>query len=46
VLNTEITACIDLKDLIEKEQIKTIESLSSAIEALQAELVEDLQNRI
>jgi hypothetical protein len=32
-----------LADLIEREQIKTLTSLSNAIEALQAELVKDLQ---
>jgi len=43
LLETEVTTRIDLADLIEREQIKTLESLSRAIEALQAELVEDLQ---
>jgi len=41
-LNEEITKRIDLADLIEREQIKTLENLSKAIEALQARLVEDL----
>ena len=34
---------IDLADLIEREQIKTLASLSDAIEALQARLVENLE---
>ena len=33
LLNVAVMACIDLADLIEREQIKTIESLSRAIEA-------------
>ena len=43
LLDTEITSRIDLADLIEREQIKTLESLSKAIEALQARLVMDLE---
>jgi len=42
-LDTEVATRIDLADLIEREQIKTLTSLSDAIEALQAELVKDLQ---
>ncbi len=43
LLDTEVTTRIDLADLIEREQIKTLENLSGAIEALQAELVKDLE---
>jgi len=43
LLETEVATRIDLADLIEREQIKTLESLSRAIEALQARLVEDLE---
>ena len=43
LLDTEVTTRIDLADLIEREQIRTLGNLSRAIEALQAELVEDLQ---
>ena len=43
LLDTEVTTRIDLADLIEREQIRTLENLSGAIEALQAELVEDLE---
>jgi hypothetical protein len=43
LLDTEVATRIDLADLIEREQIKTLTSLSNAIEALQAELVKDLQ---
>lgn len=42
-MDEEITARIDLADLIEREQIKTLENLSKAIEDLQARLVEDLE---
>ncbi len=42
-MDTEVATRIDLADLIEREQIKTLTSLSNAIEALQAELVEDLE---
>lgn len=42
-METEVAERIDLADLIEREQIKTLENLSRAIEALQAELAEDLQ---
>jgi hypothetical protein len=41
-LNVGVTLRIDLADLIEQEQIKTLTSLSNAIEALQAKLVENL----
>ena len=44
LLDTEVTTRIDLADLIEREQIKTLTSLSNAIEALQAELVKDPQS--
>jgi len=43
LLDTEVATRIDLADLIEREQIKTLTSLSDAIEALQAELVKDLE---
>jgi len=43
LLDTEVTTRIDLADLIEREQIKTLTSLSNAIEALQAKLVTDLE---
>ena len=42
-MDTEVTTRIDLADLIEREQIKTLTSLSNAIEALQAKLVTDLE---
>jgi len=42
-LDLEVSLRIDLADLIEREQIKTLTSLSNAIEALQARLVEDLE---
>jgi hypothetical protein len=35
LLETEVTARIDLADLIEREQIKTLTSLSNAIEVLE-----------
>ena len=35
-METEVAERIDLADLIEHEQIKTLENLSKAIEALQA----------
>ena len=43
MLETEVAERIDLADLIEREQIKTLENLSKAIEALQARLVMDLE---
>ena len=43
LLETELTTRIDLADLIEREQIKTLTSLSKAIEAFQAKLVDDLE---
>jgi hypothetical protein len=43
LLDTEVATRMDLADLIEREQIKTLTSLSNAIEALQAQLVKDLQ---
>ena len=43
LLDTEITSRIDLADLIEREQVKTLENLSEAIESLQAGLVKDLE---
>jgi len=43
LLDTEVTTRIDLADLIEREQIKTLKSLSKAIETLQAKLVMDLE---
>jgi len=43
LLDTPAATRIDLADLIEREQIRTLENLSRAIEAFQAELVEDLQ---
>jgi hypothetical protein len=43
MLETEVAERMDLADLIEREQIKSLENLSNAIEALQARLVEDLQ---
>ena len=43
LLDNEVTTCIDLADLIEREQIKTLTSLSKAIETLQARLVMDLE---
>jgi len=43
LLDTEVTTRIDLADLIEREQLKTLTSLSNAIETLQADLVEDLE---
>jgi hypothetical protein len=43
LLEAEIATRIDLADLIEREQIKSLTSLSRAIEALQARLVEDLE---
>jgi len=42
-LDLEVSLRIDLADLIEREQIKTLTSLSNAIESLQARLVEDLE---
>lgn len=42
-LESGVTLHIDLADLIEREQIKTLERLSEAIEALQARLVLDLE---
>jgi len=42
-LDLGVNLRIDLADLIDREQIKTLTSLSNAIEALQAELVKDLQ---
>jgi hypothetical protein len=42
-LDLGVTLRIDLADLIEREQIKTLTSLSKAIEGLQAELLEDLE---
>jgi len=41
--NEEVTSRIDLADLIEREQIKTLIGLSRAVEGLQARLVENLQ---
>lgn len=38
-LDLSVNPRIDLADLIEREQIKTLASLSDAIEALQARLV-------
>jgi hypothetical protein len=43
LLDTEVTKRIDLADLIEREQIRTLENLSRAIEALQVRLVTDLE---
>ena len=42
-MNTEVATRIDLADLIEREQIKTLATLSNAIEALQARLMENLE---
>jgi len=42
-LDLGVNSRIDLADLIEREQIKTLTSLSKAIEALQARLVADLE---
>ena len=42
-MDTDITSRIDLADLIEREQIKTLENLSREIEALQDRLVMDLE---
>jgi hypothetical protein len=42
-LDLGVNLRIDLADLIEREQIKTLASLSDAIEALQARLVEKLE---
>jgi len=42
-LDLGVNLRIDLADLIEREQIKTLASLSDAIEALQARLVENLE---
>jgi len=42
-LDLGVNLRIDLADLIEREQIKTLTSLSKAIEALQARLMENLE---
>jgi hypothetical protein len=42
-LDLGVNLRIDLADLIEREQIKTLANLSDAIEALQARLVENLE---
>jgi len=42
-LDLSVNLRIDLADLIDREQIKTLASLSKAIEALQARLVENLE---
>ena len=42
-LDLSVNLRIDLADLIDREQIKTLASLSDAIEALQARLVEKLE---
>jgi len=42
-LDLGVNLRIDLADLIEREQIKTLTGLSDVIEALQVELVEDLE---
>ena len=42
-LESVVTLRIDLADLIDREQIKTLASLSKAIEGLQAGLLEDLE---
>ncbi len=42
-LKSAVTLRIDFAGLIEREQIKTFENLSRAIENLQARLVEDLE---
>jgi len=39
LLETEVTTRIDLADLIEREQIKTLTSLSNAIEAIVGDLI-------
>jgi transposase-like protein len=43
LFDSEAMVRIDLADLIEREQIKTLERLSKAIEALQARLIEKLE---
>ena len=43
LLNVEMMARIDLAELIEREQIKTLTSLVSTIETLQSRLVVDLE---
>jgi hypothetical protein len=43
LLEIKLASRIDLADLIEREQIKSLTSLSKAIETLQARLVMDLE---